>query len=116
MGARRDRAEFIAGELRSVLDRPVVTDVADAIGNLPCVLVPPPRVLWRRLGGSSDVEWRFVILSSGPPTFSSWAELDDLLDQVAEEVPLETADPGVYPLVAGGDPIACYVATFTDTL
>lgn len=121
MGTRYDRATFLAGEFRAAIagdpsERPVVVDVADAVGNLPCVMFPPPRTTNARVDGSRDVEWRVVVLSSGPPTFSSWQEIDDLAELVEREFPVSTVDPGLYPIVAGQDPVACYVLTFTDTL
>lgn len=122
MGRRYERAEYLAGEFRAAIagdpaERPVVVDVADALGNAPCVMFTPPRSGAGRLdSGAVDIEWRVVILSSGPPTFSSWQELDDLVELVEREFPVTSVEPGVYPLVAGQEPHACYVVTIPDTL
>lgn len=117
MGRRHDRAEYLAGELIPLVSRPVVVDPADATANVPCVMFTPPRSGSPRLDGlAHDVEQRLVILASGPPTFGSWAEIDDLLDEVEAEVPVLSVEPGVYPLIAGQEPFACYVVTFADTL
>jgi hypothetical protein len=119
VGRAYDRATFIAGEWNALddVDRPMLVDVGDAAANVPCILLGPPRRTGYRAGGAAvDVEWRAIILSSGPPTFGSWVDLDDLAEIVEREFPVVSIDPGVFPLVPGQEPFACYVVTFTDTL
>ena len=113
MSATFDRALWLAAQLNAIAGLTAVVNVADALGNLPCVLVPPPR---RDLRAKS-VEWRLVVLGHGPANAASWESIDDQLDVLTAELPIETAEPGVYQL-PGGDPggVACYIATFTDSL
>lgn len=112
MAAIFDRAMFLAAGLIDA-GVPCVVDVADAAGNVPCVLIPPPRVDFT----AKELQWRVVVLGPGPGTASSWQSIDDLLTLLAEQLPLETADPGLYVL-PNGEPggNAAYIATFTDSL
>lgn len=112
MSARFDRALWLAAQLNDVDGLTAVVNVADALGNLPCVLVPPPLVDFR----AKSVDWSLVVLGHGPANAASWESIDDQLDVLESELPIETARPGVYQL-PGGDPagVACYISTFTDS-
>ena len=110
MGQIFDRAEWIAAQLNDGTTLTVVTDVRAVRANLPCVLIPPPRQDFR----AKLVEWRLVVFGLGAPDAASWEAIDDQLLILADELPIETADPGVYPLDEG-PPVACYVATYTAT-
>jgi len=113
MGAIFDRAEWLAAQLRDTAQLRATADVADVLGNLPCVLVPPPARDFR----AKLITWRLVLLGHGPGTAASWEAIDDLLDQVETELPIESAEAGLYQL-PNGDPggVACYIATFTESL
>lgn len=106
------RAAAIAAELQAA-GLAAVTDPAHVSANLPCVLVAPPRISWGRLdGGPLDVTWRLLVLGPGLATLAAVQAMTELLEAVADVLPLETADPGTYAI--GQELVACYVATFTD--
>ena len=113
MGAIRERALWLVDQLNAVPGMTATADVSAALGNLPCVLVPPPR---RDLTVKA-VEWRLVVLGAGPANAYGWETIDDLLDVLVGELPITSAEPGIYQL-PGGDPagVACYIATFTESL
>lgn len=111
---RHDQAAAWAGEL-TALGIPTYTDPRVAAQDTPCVLIAPPAL--GRAGSTYDghsVTWRFLVLARGPASLAGWKELDDLLDRLTEHVPYETAEPGQYALTTGADPVACYVAEFTE--
>ena len=110
MGALTTRATELADELNTLGVR-AVSDPADALVNLPCVLVAPPRVDYR----AKAITWRLLVLGPGPGTLAGWTAVDTLLDALEAEVPLETAEPATYQLPNLGEPVACYIATYTET-
>lgn len=112
MAARFDRALWLAQQLTDATDLRAVVDVADALGNLPCVLIPPPRIDYT----AKLIEWRLVVLGAGAGAFG-WESIDDQLTILFDELPLERAEPGVYQL-PNGDPsgVACYIAVYAETL
>lgn len=110
-GPLTQRADALATELRGLGVR-AITDPADALANLPCVLVAPPRIDYR----AQSVSWRLLVLGPGPGTLAGWDAIDKLLGQLVDQVPLETADPASHQLPNVGDAVACYVATYTETL
>jgi hypothetical protein len=107
-----DRAVWLAEQLNAQTPLTAVVDVAAALGNLPCVLIPPPTRDFR----SKSAEWSLVVLGDGPANAASWQTIDAQLEQLDAQLPIETARPGSYQL-PGGDPagVACYVVTFVDT-
>jgi hypothetical protein len=112
MSSLQDRAAQIAEELNAG-GVPAVVDPANVSANLPCVLVAPPRIEWGRLGGGmSQVSWRLIVLGTGLATLSAVAAMYQLLEDLEELVPVETAEPGTYSV--GTELVACYVATFND--
>lgn len=112
MGATYERATWLAAQLRGA-DLRATADVRNAVVNLPCVLVVPPARDFR----AKLVTWRLVVLGHGPGTAASWEAIDDQLDKLAAELPIESAEAGLYQL-PNGDPggVACYIATFTESL
>lgn len=108
-----ERAVWLAAQLNAMEGITATEDPAKVSANLPCVLVAPPRVEWGTLdGGPSAVAWRLLVLGPGLATLSAVDALLELLELVAAELPLETADPGTYAV--GQELVACYVATWTD--
>lgn len=91
------------------------TEPGAAIGLLPCVLVPPPVREVRHYGGHV-VTWRLVVLADLPDATRSWEQLDDLVDRVADLLPIERAEPTSYVLPSGTDPVPAYAVTFTETV
>jgi hypothetical protein len=109
-----ERATYLAAQLNLVAGITAVADPAHVSANLPCVLIAPPRITWGTLDGQpAEVVWRVLVLGPGLATWSAVAAMTDLLELVAAELPLETADPGTYQV--GAELVACYVATFTDS-
>lgn len=95
---------------------PAKWDVRDATANLPCVLVPPPRIDFDGYA-SSTVTWGLVaIAATNAGSGEAWQQLVDLVDGVDAQLPIETAAPTSYKLPTGGDPLPAYVLTFTESL
>jgi len=117
MGAVVDRAEELAGLLRTGRpDLHVVTDIRDT-ASLPCVLVVPvPRRDYEggTLAGSFLLEWTFVALANGPGDLSSARELEDMIDAVVEVVDIVRAEPASYQIPATGDAVPAYLITYTE--
>lgn len=93
-----------------------VTDARAALGNLPCVLVPPPRVEFGGYGHAT-ARWRLVAIASVPlGNEDAWGQLDAMLAMVAAVLPAEAADPTQFPLPTGGDPLPAYAITVTGSV
>jgi hypothetical protein len=110
-----DLAVDLAAEL-SAAGAPAVVDVREVLGNLPCVLVPPPRLEYT----TCAVRWRLILLSSyNVGSLDAWSELDDLLDAVATVLPVETAEPIAYTLPVGAvdqpSSMPAYAVTLTGS-
>lgn len=110
------RARELAAELRAA-GVPAVVDVRDAPGVLPGVLVPPPRLVWE--GAASYVGpvavWTLVALAADSTgSAEAWAQLDQLVDTVADTLALDRADPSSYTLGAVSHP--AYLLTYTEGL
>lgn len=80
----------------------------------PCVLVTPP-VRTYTLGCGFSAEWTLVLLTNGTGA-DGFSQLDDMLDQLAEHVDIDTARPAGYQLTSGGDPIPAYLVTVTEAI
>lgn len=107
-----DRAEELAAEIEAEdATITVVTDPAHVLANLPCVLVPPPRVDYV----ARTITWRLLVLAQGPGTLAGFKALDELLEKLAAVVPLDSAEPNQVQLPNVGDPVAAYTAQYTDT-
>lgn len=108
-----------AAELAAALvaaGQPAFTDIKAVAGNLPCVLVPPPRVEWTGYGAVT-ARWRLVAIAGAPlGNQDSWAQLDAMLAAVAAVLPAEAADPISYTLPTGGDPLPAYAITVTGSV
>ena len=91
-------------------------DPRDAIGLAPCVLLPPPRLVFD-LPGAATTTWTLVALTLGPGGTAAFDALDDLVDAVAGVLPIETGDAVSYTLPgtdAGAVP--AYLLTYTEGL
>ena len=115
------RARQLVDALRGVEVEPgrplaAVCDVTDATGNLPCVLVPPPRLAFD-LGDGATATWRLVALAAdGTGSAIAWQQLDELVDAVAGLLPIELAEPTSYQLPNGADAVPAYVLTFSEAI
>lgn len=106
-------AESIKGELVDA-GVPAVLDVRDVLGNVPCVLVPPPTWDDWQADGSPSFLWRLIVISSHPlGNLDAWRELDELVTAVANALPIERAEPIAYSLPTGGAPLPAYAVTLT---
>lgn len=91
-------------------------DPGEAVNNRPCLLVAPPALDWAAgtMTGRQVIRWRIIALSSHQVgSLDVLDELDPLIAHAADTLPVETADPGVYQLQRGMDPVPCYVLNLT---
>jgi len=102
-------AEQLADQLTAAGVPTVVDPKRISVRQLPVVLVAPPAIDYR----TKEATWRLLVLGPGPGTLAGWTAIDELLDALNQQLPLETADPGTYTTPSGE--LACYVATFTTT-
>lgn len=113
MTTRLDQADALAAYLlaRQV---PAVVDVRAVAANLPCVLIPPPRVQYAAAPPGGDPVWRLVVIAADATgSRAAWQQLDDLLDALADALPVEVADPTTFINPGGGDPLPAYAVTLT---
>lgn len=98
------------------LDVMATLDVRDVLGNVPCVLIPPPRwVDWNAVG-DPVFEWRLIAISGqGLGNLDAWAELDALVSDLAVALPIGTADPISYRLPTGGPDLPAYAVTYSGS-
>lgn len=109
---RIDAAREAAEQLRAAGVFATV-DPREAAANLPCVLFLPPTLRFTGLGSTHATEWRIAVLGDGPHGLDAWAQLDELLDQLAAHVAVVDADPGVYTLT-GERTLPAYLCTVQD--
>lgn len=115
MAAGIDAARAIEAELAAA-GVAVVLDVRDVVGNAPCVLIPPPTWDDWTADGSPRYTWRLIAVSGQPlGNLDAWAELDELVTEVAEVLAIERADPIAYALPTGGAPLPAYALTYTGS-
>lgn len=107
-----DRAQRLVDQLVA-LDVRATTDAAAVMTNLPCVLVGPPSLVLRQ---RMTATWRLLVIASTPNPLDAWGQLDALVTELFEALPVETAEPTSWALAAGTDPLPAYVLTMTDTL
>lgn len=89
-------------------------DPQHVAGAAPCVLVAPPRV---QLAGDRHVAWPlYLIAGSTVPSLATWQLLDDLLDQVADVLPITSAAPASWAPAAGVDPMPAYLVTHEEAI
>lgn len=93
------------------------TDSQKITANLPGVLIAPPRIAENSLSGGATITWRIVALAAdGTGSELAWEQLDDLIAAVADELPIEVADPLSYQLPNDVPAVPAYVLTFTDSV
>jgi hypothetical protein len=108
VGIRAEQAELV--EQLTGAGIAATDDPARAETSRPCVLVTPPTVDYRACSSS----WRLVALSSHPAgTLAAVEQLDQLVTEVAELLPLDTAEPASYSLTPATDPLPAYVLRLT---
>lgn len=95
---------------------PAVADVRDATANLPCILIPPPRLDFDLHVGATTTWGLVALAATNAGAADAWAQLVTLVDGAAALLPIETAAPTSYQLPTGGDPLPAYVLTFTESL
>lgn len=109
MGQLRDHQ---AGVLEQLLAAgvPATDDPGAAETRRPIVLVGPPSLdLTARA-----VTHRLVALAGHPAgTLAALEQLDELVDLVAAELPIETAEPTSYALTGAADPVPAYLLILT---
>lgn len=111
---RIDQGKAIVAELTSAGVRATI-DPGEAETNRPCVLVPPPTVDYQAgtMAGPA-LTWRLFALSShATGTLAAWGELDGLLEDVAQLVTVEVAEPLGYVLTPATGPVPAYSIRFT---
>jgi hypothetical protein len=114
MGAIVDRAEAIAEQLRSGGMR-ATTDIRDT--TPPCVLVVPIPVRdysSSTLSGSFLVTWTLVALATAPADLEAARALEELVDQTAELVDIERAEPASYVIPGAEQAVPAYLLTYTE--
>lgn len=106
------RAVQLAAQLRGA--GIAATHDATAIGALaPAVLVGPPRLAFDTASGSTAV-WRLLAVAGSADPLTAWDQVDQLVHQVAELLPVETAEPTAFAASASDDPLPAYALTLTD--
>lgn len=114
MGARRDRAVAIATRLTAAGVR-ASADIAEAMAQLPVVLIPPPALVPSMDGFTAT--WRLTAIASNAQGAAvAWDQLDDLVDAVDAELHVERADPSSYQLPGGSDALPAYVLIYTENI
>lgn len=111
---RYDRAVTLVALLKASNIKATVS-VPEALASLPCVLVPPPTIGPGTYGGGTKT-WRLVAIAADPlGDVASWQQIDELLDQVEDVLPIERAEPIAYQLPTGGDPLPAYAITYIES-
>lgn len=113
MSRRLERAEQLVDQLVAA-GIPATLDPATA-GQHACVLVGPPALAFD-LNTGATCTWRLVVVDGGRTTagLDSWTRLDDLVDQVADLLPVTAGEPASYAPTPGTDPSPAYLLTLTE--
>lgn len=106
--ARQLRDELTAAGVRAVTSaRSVVA---------PCVLIAPPARAYDVSCGYSAT-WQLWVIGTGGGDEGSWQQLDELTDQLAELVDIETATPSAWRSSSDAAEAApAYLCTFTEAV
>lgn len=113
MSARVDAAIALAADLGAA-GVPAVADPAKLAGRQSAaVLIVPPRLAFDVPVGATATWSLFLVDHTTTQGLAAWRRLDDLLDDLAELLPLETAEPASYAPTSGVDPSPAYLVTFT---
>lgn len=111
---RYDRAASLV-QLLAASGITATRSVPDALAKLPCVLIPPPNI-GPGTYGSATTTWRLVALAADPlGGEDAWQQLDGLLDQVLDVLPVDRAEPTAYALPGDQPPLPAYAITYTES-
>lgn len=90
-----------------------VTDPKNVV--TPCVLLTPPVRTYDVHCGYTATQQAYALAAGGGGE-ASWQALDELVDQLAELVDVETVTPTAWRASEGEPPIPAYLVTFTSTI
>lgn len=107
-----ERAQELAGLLTTAGLR-VAVDSRSV--NTPCALLTPP-IRTYELSSGFTAEWHIWLLAPGEGTADSWVALDTMLEILENTLPLETVEPGVYPIATGAAPVSGYDCVYRESL
>jgi len=79
----------------------------------PCVLVAPPRRTYDLACGYS-ARWNLWALAPGAGNTDAHKALDEMVDRLAELLPIEDAEPGSYVLSPDNPPFPAYRVEFLE--
>lgn len=79
----------------------------------PCVLVTPPDRQFDLACGYT-ARWNLYALAPGTANADAHKVLDALVDEVAQVLPLESADPASYVISPDAPALAAYRCQFTE--
>jgi hypothetical protein len=99
-----ERAKELAAKLTAA---GIASTVDPRAATPPCVLVPPPERTYD-LGCGYTARWNLWVLVPGTGNADAHKALDELVDRVAEELPIERASLGSYVLSADSTPLPAY--------
>lgn len=105
-------AEQLAARLLSA-GIPATHDPGQLLGKLPAVLIPPPRMTFDT-GAGPTFTWRLLVVAGVPDQLAAWQQIDELVALVADELPVELAEPVSFALAPDVDPLPAYALTLTD--
>lgn len=82
----------------------------------PCVLITPPLRTYDMACGYTAT-WQLYAIAPGGGDEGSWQALDALVDDVAELLPIETANATAWRSAAdAAESMPAYLLTFTETV
>lgn len=88
-------------------------DPRKVAAGAPIVLVSPPRLQFTGTPAPLAT-WRLLVVAGSTDEHVAWTQLDTLLAQLEQALPLETADPTFF---GGQDsPRPAYAATYNETV
>lgn len=106
------RGEEIAAKLEAAGVRATLDP---ALASPPCVLIMPPNLTWDQMCYQT-ARWQLVALAPAANTadHSSWAELDHLIDAIADVVDARDAQIVAYTL--NGKQFPSYLVTYSESV
>lgn len=115
MSARVARAVELVAQLKAAGVK-ATHDPGDVAGMGAGVLVAPPELVFDLPEGATATWSLYALAGSTAAGLQTWQLLDDLVEQVAEQLPLATARPTSWAPAAGVDPMPAYVITYTESV
>lgn len=105
-----------AGELVTMLlaaTVPATLNPAGLLALAPAVLIGPPVLTLGTYAGPM-LTWRLLAVAGGGALgATAWAQLDELVDQLWDLLPIERAEPTSFQH-PNGDAVPAYALTFTE--